>query len=416
MLDKLNHRLKSLFTQSGVGVACTWVSVLRIAVWVGVFMVIGQHWLSQKLTATTTTRADRFFDMQLPFGDPMVFRSGPAASGDMRLAWISGSDAQVLPLDKGDFDLLPLRVRRAMPPEQRRIDILGYVLESQRITESLHCVRNALANDADFVVLSIHPYWSFDVRTPLVRNYMVASAIASNWSYPRTLLPLLFVSEPRDWVRAIFTPSFLALQIQPEFNELLTGQLDQVFAINRTKGRLARKLHEHRLVYYPSRHAYTYWILSGVYERYTKYLPAWMISYASHRDAAKMTNAPYNELMLNSIITALTHSNAAAFLYITPLSDTELAKPGISELVARRAKYLEDRVKSLDINHRIDVLGEFPDTWRDELKFLINRDGQEDYAHLADREHVGDATGQLPNFMAHRILKKLADVRKRHAN
>ena len=171
--------------------------------------------------------------------DPRGFRDDVAGrKGDrFRIAWIGGSSLKVRKR-KGESPYrwlkdtyIPVEVRNRLEEKWgRKVDVVFYFADAQRIFDSYLCLLHSLEQNPDLIVLTVNPFWSFNDKAVSFRSHLFESAPVSAWPWilqlgrPADLIAgrasLLFrvVRDRLDIHRALF-PSFLDVDSQPAQEE-----------------------------------------------------------------------------------------------------------------------------------------------------------------------------------------------------
>lgn len=197
MIDRINDSLARHFG----GVGTTKASLIRIMVWLVVFLVL----LSSFATTHDESDAARALRgpvqiLNRPSADQRGFAPSPFGKREFHIAWIFSSEGYVAKGNGAPLSMVAYDVQKSLPEIGGRkvvIDVYGFL--GMGLGDLHLALMDALAAKPDLVLLSLNPVWAMNpVALHRVPELDARGAMA-------------IAERPRDWPEgaALFSPSDL---------------------------------------------------------------------------------------------------------------------------------------------------------------------------------------------------------------
>ena len=342
--------------------------------------------------------------MSSEFGDPKGFnKSHNPPSNIFKLGWISGSSAEIKLNNK--FDYLPSRSARLLENKIfKPVKAYSYIIYSNRLIETLASLNNVKKIKPDALVLTLHPFHSFDSRTVFFRSYMGSTIINELFPNFKNTLVAISVTKPADWLRSV--SSFFSLISKQKdlsyFFQKIPLRLSLIDSSKVTTWSKRQSLQNQDWLdnYFNFPHIY----IENCYAKYSKFISTNCEGY-SFTQSMVNGDGYYSNILLEQIFSQINELNVPAVVYLAPLSNTADQKIKNKAAIKNRKKTL-DKFISANRNKNLDIISEVPNHIRASLQYAKDAKGAEDYIHLEETSE-SNSTELLSDFLAERLYSLL---------
>jgi hypothetical protein len=177
--------------QSRLGYRPSWASLVRIAGWLLIGLIVIDMVLPDRARDLATDR----YNVAAPDpwvrsvtaerGDPRGFTPSPN-DGVFKIAWVGGSEIQSI--GDGVYTFLPIAVRRHLAAvDYQPVSIDMYFVSGIRLADEYAAVLAAIEADVDLLVVSLNPVW------------VLNDLAVQGWDNLDSTLVRRTVTEPRSW-------------------------------------------------------------------------------------------------------------------------------------------------------------------------------------------------------------------------
>jgi hypothetical protein len=382
------------------------LSLFRISIFTFIFLYLFSHTIDFFYQIGIRGHS---FDRHIPenmewmiseFGDPQGFNiSQNPPRNIFKLAWISGSSAEIKLNNK--YDYLPSRSARLLETKFfEPVKAYSYIIFSNRLIETLASLNNVKKIKPDALVLTLHPFHSFDSRTVFFRSYMGSTIINELFPNFKNTLIAISVTNPADWLRS-FSSYFPLISKQKDLSYFFQKIPLKLSLINSSKPstwstRQSLQNQDWLDNFFNFPHIY----IENCYAKYSKFLSA---NFEEYSFTQSMINGDgyYSNILLEQIFSQINEINIPTVVYLAPLSKT--ASQEIKNKVAlRNRRKTLDKIISTNRNPNLDIIAEVPNHIRNSLKYTKDASGAEDYIHLEESSQT-NSTELLSDFLAERL-------------
>tara|TARA_B100001093_G_C26860251_1_gene1029773 strand:+ start:6307 stop:7509 length:1203 start_codon:yes stop_codon:yes gene_type:complete len=325
------------------------------------------------------------------FGDSRGFQQVAEANvSAIKLAWISGSSCQIK--QEQSYDYLQSRVAHAIEERLGQpTHGLTYFMFSNRLLETLASLNHLAKESPDVVVITLHPFHSFDSRVIFFRQYMMPAMLPE--LFP-SLSSILF-SKPKNWLRYGFSSIFTLIEDQRDYAYLYNKIPTKLSLIDsHTATKWSTRYQEEGEEWLSKYYNYSYMYLTDAYKD---------ILGTDFIDEMASGEGVWNKALLGQIFRKADELNIPTLIYIAPLSPSARSSERNQQILLDRAITLKNYSKQLNETTKVRVVADVPLRVRDSLKYAQGKNGREDYIHLAD----GETEEQLSAYLASQILSML---------
>lgn len=362
------------------GVATTTPSLVRIAVWVCLFLLLPRLLWEDGGGYNPPAPDAHCVRMRSLMGDPRGFRGPfPREEGvDFRMAWIAGS-ASFIYRPEEDVDLLPRRVALALPHEgPRQVQALSYVNAATRLYDRYLCLQDALQRDVDVIVLALTPKYLTEPRSAAHMRYQYPAAVTrlpgarDHWG------TYLAMSQPSDWLQGAAMAGFPTVRDQADFHRYPRALARLLHPLEKTPGAAAEVSHAWAEAHTPV--PWTAHPAAFVRRKVGEYpAPAGGLEADARHDL--------NVWILEAMLAQLAAWEGAALVFLEPLAPGADA-PGVGASV--------DLVAEMAARYKrpgLCIISEIPESWTAGAHF-------KDEIHLAEPAPGVDGAGVYPAALA----------------
>jgi hypothetical protein len=196
MIERINRYVARRF-----GVGTTVGSLVRIHVWIVVFLVVLSLVLPthNARLALRVTKNTSVVNVALSSNDPRAFGKSPFGKDRFHIAWITGSEGVAKDVGYHVF-FASLLANRLPTIDGRKTVVDVYLLNAMRVADNYFTLLDAIASKPDMIVLSVNPAWAM---SPIAVH---------QWTQLDSRAAVQLLSRPASWpIGAEFlSPSDLA--------------------------------------------------------------------------------------------------------------------------------------------------------------------------------------------------------------